>query len=127
MLMGIFALMTSMLCFGLSRTFWGLVARCALLHAMIIYFDAYIVFVLLSASRCLRGLLDGNVGELLYILLSFGYLSNSHEMQVWLKASQAKLRTRRTVLPAFHWYMSSGLLAQVSGLCLRPSFHPKQI
>ncbi|KAJ7115631.1 major facilitator superfamily domain-containing protein [Mycena crocata] len=47
LLIGLFGTSVSMLCFGLSRTFWALVAR----HAR-----------LFSTSRCLTGLLNGNIG-----------------------------------------------------------------
>ena len=57
LLIGLIGITLSMLSFGLSRTFWALVIR----YGLYKYF-ATAKLSLLAISRCLTGLLNGNIG-----------------------------------------------------------------
>lgn len=56
LLTGVAGLSISMLCFGLSRTFIGLVIRQVSLQYFVLLTS------MISLSRCLVGMLNGNIG-----------------------------------------------------------------
>ena len=58
LLIGLIGITLSMLSFGLSRTFWALVIRYGLSYKYL----ATTKLKLLAISRCLTGLLNGNIG-----------------------------------------------------------------
>lgn len=60
LLFGLFGLSLSMYCFGLSKTFRGLVIRCLLRLTLLLILSAYVYMY----SRCLNGALNGNIGIL---------------------------------------------------------------
>ena len=66
LLIGMLGLIISMLCFGLSRTFITLVIRYVVSLACLLAYTASTKLILCVDSRCLCGLLNGNIGKIIF-------------------------------------------------------------